>query len=125
MKPYINILFCIFPQKYFVFVIFFYIFFSVGKACVTQNDDIRVLCLEKIVLRNVLKNIHETRGDVLQQNPSNRLYRFAPYKQFLWFVFKRLGNENRHIISLCVIWMMREKFPQEDGIYIPLKCGKD
>ena len=48
-----------------------------------QNDDFRKLCLEKIVPRNVLTSLHETRSDFLQQNPSNRLYKVVAYKQFL------------------------------------------
>ena len=31
------------------------------------NDDFRLLCLEKIVLRNTLRSLHETRGDVLEK----------------------------------------------------------
>ena len=88
MKPYTNIYFCIFPQKYFVFYIFYYIFLSAGKACNTQNDDLRTPGLEKIALRNVLTGLHETRGDSLEENPSNRSYRFAGYKQFICFFFK-------------------------------------
>lgn len=59
VKPYTNILFCIFPKKYFVFYIFYFIFFSAGKACVTLNHDFWTPFLEKIVHRNVLRSLHE------------------------------------------------------------------
>ena len=55
------------------------------------------------------------------ENPSNLSYRLEAYKKFIWFVFKRLGKGNRRVFPWCVIWMIREKFPQEDGIYIIFK----
>ena len=74
-------------SKIYIFLnIFYYIILSAGKACVTQNDDFRTHCLEKIALTNILTSLHETRGDVLEENPNNRSYRFAPYKQFIWLI---------------------------------------
>ena len=49
---------------------------------------------------------------------SNKSYRFATYKQFIWFVYKRLGKGNHRVIPLCVVWKIREIFPEEDGLYI-------
>ena len=36
-----------------------------------------------------------------------------------------LEKENRCIIPSCVTLIIREKFPQEDGIHIPFEWGKD
>ena len=104
-----------------LFNVFYYIFLSTGEACVTQSDNIRTLCLEKIVIKNVLTSLHGIRGDVLEENLSNRSHRFEADKQFIWFVFKRPGKRNRLVIPSSVIWMITEKFPQEDGIYIPFE----
>ena len=74
---------------------------------------------------NVLTGLHETRGEYFEENPSNRSFRFAAYKKFIWFVFKRLGKENRRVIPSSVIWKIRELFPENDVIYIPFSHGKD
>ena len=84
-----------------------------------MNEDFRQLCLVKVILQNVLTCLHETRGDFLQMIPSNKCYRFATYKQFIWFVDKRLGKGNRWVITSSVVWKIRETFSEEDGLYIP------
>jgi len=78
-----------------------------------------MLCLEKVILENVLTSLHETRGDFVENRPSNKSYCFAAYKQFIWFVYKRLGRGNRRVIPSCVVWKIRETFPEEDGLYVP------
>ena len=87
--------------------------------CITKNEDFSLLCLRKVVLENVLVSLHETRGDFLEFPLSNKSFRFAAYKQFIWFVYKRLGRGNRRVIPSCVIWKIRESFPEKDGIYVP------
>ena len=84
-----------------------------------MNENFRQLCLVKVILRNVLTCLHETRGDFLQTTPSNKSHRFAAYKQFIWFVYERFGKGNRWVIPSCVVWKIRETFPEEDGLYIP------
>ena len=76
--------------------------------------------MAKIVLRNVLTSLHETQDNVSEENQSGRSYRFAAYRQFFWFVIERIGKRNCRVIPSCFIWMIREKFPQEDEIYIYL-----
>ena len=54
--------------------------------------------LVKVILQNVLTCLHETHGDFLQTTPSNKSYRFTAYKQFIWFVYKRLAKANRRVL---------------------------
>ena len=99
VKPYTNILFCIFPQKYFVFFIFFIISFSLQVKHMLP----RRMIFEHFILKDCSQtSSHETRGDVLEENPSNHSYRFATYKQFIWFVFKRFGKETP--VSFHPVW---------------------
>ena len=84
-----------------------------------MNEDFRQPCLVKVILQNVLNCLHETRGDFLQTTPSKKYYRFAAYKQFIWFVYKRLVIGNRRVISSCVVWKIRQTFPERDDLYIP------
>ena len=84
-----------------------------------MNEDFRQLYLIKVILQNFLTCLHETQGDFLQTTPSNKSYRFAAYKQFTWFVYKRLGKGNCRVIPSSVVWKIREIFPKEDGLFIP------
>ena len=77
-----------------------------------------MLCLEKVILENVLTSLYETPGDFAESRTSNKSYRFAAYKQFIWFVYKRLGRGNRRFIPSCVVWKIREPFPEEDRLYV-------
>ena len=67
---------------------------------------------------SVLTGLHETRGDPMEDNFSNRSLRYAAYKQFIWWVFKKLGKGNRTMIPSCALWKIRELYPGADGNYI-------
>lgn len=70
--------------------------------------------------------MHETRGDPIEKDTSNRSYRYAAYKQFVWWVFQRLGKGNRRVLPSCVIWKIRNSFEEEDGVYsLYSEGGKD
>ena len=48
VKPYTDMLFASFLKNILFFNICYYFFLSAGKACVTQNDDFQIFCLEKL-----------------------------------------------------------------------------
>jgi len=97
-----------------------------GKQCITFTDEFKTICLNKTVLKNVLVGMHETRGDHIEKETSNRSYRYAAYKQFVWWVFQRLGKGNRRVLPSCVIWKIRNCFEEEDGVYsLYSEGGKD
>ena len=52
-------------------------------SCIIQSKEFEMLCTSEIVLKNVLTGLHETRGDHLEDNVSNRSLRYAAYKQFI------------------------------------------
>ena len=52
-------------------------------SCIIQSKEFEMLCTCEIVLKNVLTGLHETRGDHLEGNFSNRSLRNAAYKQFI------------------------------------------
>lgn len=92
VKRYINILFRIFRQKYFVFFIFLIVFFSLQ----VKHNLPRTIIFEDFVWKRLFSEIiwslHETKSDALEENPSDWWYIYATYKQFIWFVFKRPGK---------------------------------
>ena len=62
--------------------------------------------------------------DPIEDNFSNRSLRYAAYKQFIWWVFKKLGKGNRRVIPLCALWKIRELYPEPDGNYVMYLEGK-
>ena len=53
--------------------------------CVTDSTSFKTLCTNELVLKNVLTGLHESKGDCLEENWSNRTLRYAAYKQFISF----------------------------------------
>ena len=54
-----------------------------------------------------------------------RFYRFAGYKQFLWWIHNWLGKAFRKVIPSCALWSICEKCPSANGSYIPFKESCD
>ena len=61
-------------------------------GCITESKDFETLCTNKTVLENVLVGLHEARGEYLEENTSNRSFRYAASRQFIRWVFKHLGK---------------------------------
>lgn len=100
------------------------VFDNENVNCVVSCNEFKTLCLNELVLRNVLTGLHETRGDPIEHNISNRSLRYAAYKQFIWWIFKNLGKGNRRVIPSCALWKIRELFPEADGNYVLYSEGK-
>ena len=88
--------------------------FEKNVTCTTEAEEFKTLCLNKVVLQNVLVVFHDATGDYLEEKTSNRSFRFASYKQFTWWVCKSLGKGNKRVISSCVLWSIRNLFPEPD-----------
>lgn len=89
-----------------------------NQNCITLCTEFKTLCLEKFVLQNVLVGLHKTRGDPLASELTNRSLRFAAYKQFIWWIFQKLGKGNRRVIPSCVVWNIRKLYPEANGQYV-------
>ena len=59
------------------------IFYNEQVKCVVICEEFQTLCLNKVVLKNVLTGLHKTRVDPIEDNFSNRSLRYAAYKQFI------------------------------------------
>ena len=53
--------------------------------------------------------------------PYFRLYRFAEYKNFIKWVHSRLGKGVRKVIPSSRFMEYSQKYPSDDGSYIPFK----
>ena len=85
-----------------------------------MSKQFQTLCLEKLVLKNVLVGLHEAKGDPPEKENEikNRLSRFAIYKQFVWWIYQRLGRGNRRVLPSCILWKIREHYPKANGRYV-------
>ena len=45
-----------------------------------------------------------------------RSLRFAAYKQFTWWIYKRLGKSNRPVIPSCVLRCIHSVYKERDGV---------
>ena len=87
-------------------------------ASVTEAEEVQIICINKAVLENVLTGLHDSRGDYLEKDTTNRSYRYAAYKQFTWWVYKRPGKGNRRVIPSCALWAIRIMSPELDSNYV-------
>ena len=47
----------------------------------------------------------------------NASWRFNAYRQFIIWVWGKLGRRNRKVVPSCVIWKIRDRFPDASGNY--------
>ena len=98
--------------------------FSQGTSCAIMCEELKTFCLNMVVLKNILTVLQETRGDPIGDNFSNRSPRYAAYKQFIWWVFKKLGKTNRRVIPSRALQKIRELYPEANVNYIMNMEGK-
>ena len=58
------------------------------------------------MLENVLIRTHDSRGDFLEKENTNRSYCHVAYKQFTWWFYRRLRNGNRRAIPPCAFSLL-------------------
>ena len=95
-----------------------------NMSCVIKSIEFETLCINKLVLENVLTGLHESRGDHMEKTWSNRSLRYAAYKQFIWWVFKSVGKGNRRVIPSCALWRIRKLYPEPNREYTLYSEGR-
>ena len=48
-------------------------------------------------------------------------YHYAAYRQYIWWVYGRLGRKRRKIIPACVVLAIRKQFPEADDNHTGFK----
>ncbi len=46
-----------------------------------------------------------------------RTYRFAGYRQFVMWIFGKLGKGNRQQVPACAVHRLRTLYPEPSGVY--------
>ncbi|XP_062568754.1 P2X purinoceptor 7-like [Saccostrea cucullata] len=86
------------------------------EQCTTLLPDFHVLCLDEAVL--ALARLY--REDVLAlptDEDYNRANRHSAYRQYILWSYGKLGSGNRKVIPSCIIWRIRDKYPEASGQY--------
>ena len=90
-----------------------------GHMCVTESCGFQMVCLSKPVLKTALSALNHYRGDSLE-NIDKRYFRFAGYKQYIFWVYNYLGKGVRKVIPSCAVWRIRNEFKaNDDEVYVP------
>ena len=45
------------------------------------------------------------------------MYRFAAYKNYIYWIYGKLGRNNRRVVPACAVTAIRARFSEEDGRY--------
>ena len=48
-------------------------------------------------------------------------YCYGAYRQYIWWVYGRLGRKRRKVIPACVVLAIQKQFPEADGNYTGFK----
>ena len=82
-----------------------------------------MVCLERVVLETNLAMISRYTRETFEFENTN--YHFSAYKQYISWIYGRLGKRIRQIILLCVILVIRKKYPSDDGEYVPFNYAEE
>ena len=82
-----------------------------------------MVCLERVVLETNLATISRYTWETFEFENTN--YHFSAYKQYISWIYERLGKRIRQVIPSCVVWANRKKYPLDDGEYVPFNYAKE
>ena len=86
------------------------------RHCITQYDIFHLICLHPVVLRVAVRNNCDWRADPVVYSHTN--FRKAGYRQYILWVYGRLGRGNRRVAPSCVVLRIRARYPSSDGTYL-------
>ncbi|KAG0445593.1 hypothetical protein HPB47_013602 [Ixodes persulcatus] len=80
------------------------------EGCITEHADFALVCLQPAVLRVAFWALEDADIPPTQGDP---MLRFVAYRQFVRWMWQRLGRHNRRILPACVVCRIREQFPSD------------
>ena len=91
-------------------------------CCVTESKQFEILCTSEIVLKDVVRGQHQSKGDCLEAITSHQSFQDAAYEQFIQWVLNCLGKANRRVIPSCALWkiwkLCENDFPEPNAHYV-------
>ena len=85
-------------------------------CCITDLEAFEIIALDVSVLSVAILNRCELTGDDPEYSPAS--YRKAAYRQYIVWQNGYLGPGNRRPVPACVVWAIRDRFPEPSGIYL-------
>ncbi|XP_073723657.1 P2X purinoceptor 7-like [Misgurnus anguillicaudatus] len=87
--------------------------------CVSTLPQMEQYILQEGVLRlaRTIWNDLRAVADVPEEGEDNRQFRHAAYRQYVAWQCGTLGAGNRVVIPSCVVWAIRDRFPDPNGQY--------
>lgn len=85
-------------------------------CCITTLEAFEAITLDVSVLWVAIVNRCEVTGDDAEETPSN--FRKAAYRQYTVWKNGYLGAGNRRPVPACVVWAIRDRFPEPSGVYL-------
>ncbi|KAM5141728.1 uncharacterized protein ACMZJ9_015429 isoform 2-T2 [Mantella aurantiaca] len=92
-------------------------FFTGGKHCVTMAEEFHDRCLNERILRYLLECDNITKKKDFEKD-RNRCLRKAAFRSYTRMVHGFCGKKKRIAVPSCVVWAIRNAFPEPDGRYI-------
>ena len=87
--------------------------------CASTSEDFQIICLHYSVLTLAIHNCEDVYADGVPYSQAR--YRKAAYRQYVLNKYGHLGSGNRRIIPSCIVWCIRNKYPDEHGHYSGFK----
>uniref|UniRef100_A0A8C5N7B2 P2X purinoreceptor 7 intracellular domain-containing protein n=1 Tax=Gouania willdenowi TaxID=441366 RepID=A0A8C5N7B2_GOUWI len=89
------------------------------EACISILPHMAAYILQEGHLRLASRNWNDVRGldDLPKRGESSKQLRHAAYHQYVMWQYGALGRGNRVVIPSCVVWRIRDCFPDLLGHY--------
>ncbi|XP_068690933.1 P2X purinoceptor 7-like [Montipora foliosa] len=87
-----------------------------AMSCITENENFSAVCTNPAVIETAFNQYLENEGPI-DDEPLNDTYRYVAYRQYTYWIHKKLGRKIRIAIPSCVVKKTRESFPSESGSY--------
>uniref|UniRef100_A0A8C6WH64 P2X purinoreceptor 7 intracellular domain-containing protein n=1 Tax=Neogobius melanostomus TaxID=47308 RepID=A0A8C6WH64_9GOBI len=90
------------------------------RDCISQLPQMELYILDEGGLRLTRRIWNDVLAREDQQEPGedNRQSRYAAYRQYVVWQFGALGRGNRIVIPSCVVWRIRNKYPDPFNQYV-------
>ncbi len=85
-------------------------------TCITLYEHFFNICIDQQVLTVAIHQRADIRADPISYSPES--FRKAAYRQYVLWIYKKLGRGRRKVLPSCVVRCIRRWYPSPAGIYM-------